>query len=99
MKIGMNIRLNVSLLDKARFFKGKKGTYADLSCFVDTENTDQYGNNGTATQAITADERKEGLKLPILGNARIFYTDGGSRPGRQPERKYGPSQPDDACPF
>lgn len=31
MKIGVNLKIDVTKLDKSRFFKGAKGTYADLS--------------------------------------------------------------------
>lgn len=39
MKIGFNLSIDVTRLDKSRFFKGKKGTYAKLTGFVDTEET------------------------------------------------------------
>lgn len=99
MKLGLAIKIDVSKIDKSRIYAGKKGKYIDLTCFIDTENTDQFGNNGTATQSITADERKNGLKLPILGNAKVFYTDGGSQRQRQPEQSYGPHQDREEIPF
>lgn len=52
MKIGFNISIDVSKLDKSRFYKGKKGTYATL-CFVDTEETSQFDDNGTITQELS----------------------------------------------
>jgi len=36
MKIGVNLKIDVTKLDKSRFFKGAKGTYADLSVYLDT---------------------------------------------------------------
>lgn len=77
MKIGIALKVDVTKLDKARFFKGKKGIYADLTMFLDTEDTSQYGDHGTITQAVSQEERKDGVKLPIIGNAKIFYTDDG----------------------
>ena len=79
MRIGMEIKIDVTKLDKARFYKGKKGTYATLTAFVDTEKVSEYGDNGTVTQAIDKEERQNGVKLPILGNAKIFYTDAGEK--------------------
>ena len=68
MKIGVNLKINVSKLDKSRFFKGKSGTYVDLTGFIDTDNHGQYGDHGTLSQSVTAEERKNGTSLPICGN-------------------------------
>ena len=78
MKIGFNITIDVSKLDKSRFYKGKKGTYAKLTCFIKTEETRQFGDNGTITQELSKEDRDNGVKLPILGNAKIFWKDGQS---------------------
>ena len=76
MKIGISLKIDVSKLDKSRFFHGKNGAiYADLTGFVDVETEDQYGNNGFITQSINKEERDAGLKLPILGNSKVFYKD------------------------
>jgi len=32
-KIGINISIDVTKIDKSRLFKGKKGTYMDLTTF------------------------------------------------------------------
>ena len=78
MKIGVNFKIDVTKLDKNRFFKGKNGAvYADLTGFIDIENQDQYGNNGFITQQTSKEEREQGVKLPILGNSKVFYKDGG----------------------
>lgn len=79
MKIGFNISVDVTRLDKSRFYKGKKGTYAKLTCFVDTEAVSQYGDHGTITQELSKEDRDNGVKLPILGNAKIFWQDGQSK--------------------
>lgn len=78
MKIGVALKIDVTKLDKARFFRGQKGIYADLTCFIDTENTSEFGDNGTISQSVSQEERKNGVNLPICGNAKIFYTDGGN---------------------
>ena len=76
MRIGLNLSIDVTKLDKSRFYKGKKGTYAKLTCFVDTEETSQYGDNGTIMQELSKEDRDNGVKLPILGNAKVFWQDG-----------------------
>lgn len=72
MKIGLALKLDVTKLDKSRFFIGKKGKYADLTVFIDTENVSDYGDNGTISQSTSQEERKAGTKMPIIGNAKIF---------------------------
>jgi hypothetical protein len=53
-----------------------KGTYLDLTTFVDTETKDKYENNGFITQSQTKEEREGGgERLPILGNVKVFFTD------------------------
>ena len=73
MKVGINFKIDVTKLDKERFFKGKKGIYCDLTAFVDTENVGEYGDNGVITQATTKEERDNQVKMPICGNVRVFY--------------------------
>jgi len=74
MKIGLSIKIDVTKIDKARLFKGEKGTYLDLTTFIDTEQKDQYDNNGFISQSVTKEERAAGnVQTPILGNVRIFF--------------------------
>jgi len=77
MRIGVSLKIDVTKLDKSRFYIGKKGKYIDLVSFIDTENTSEYGDNGVISQSVSQEERQNGVKLPILGNAKIFFTDGG----------------------
>lgn len=77
MKIGMAIKIDVTKIDKAKFFRGKKGTYLDLTLFLDTENESQYGDHGTIAQAASKEDRAAGVKMPIIGSAKIFWRDGG----------------------
>ncbi len=37
MKIGIRIKLNVTKIEKARLYKGKKGIYLDATTFVDLD--------------------------------------------------------------
>ena len=72
MKLGISIKLDVSKIDKARLFKGEKGTYLDLTTFIDTENPGKYGDHGFISQSVSKDERAAGVKTPILGNVKVF---------------------------
>ena len=61
----ITIKLDVTKLQKERFFKGKKGVYADL---VLIEHPNDFGDDGFVTQAITKEERDAGERGPIVGN-------------------------------
>lgn len=76
MKIGLSVKIDVTKIDKSRLFSGQKGTYLDLTTFIDIDNPDEYNNNGFITQSQTKEERDAGEKLPILGNVKVFYKDG-----------------------
>jgi len=60
----ISLSVNVTKLDKKRFFKGKKGTYCDLVLFETPES--EYGDYMIKQRA------KKGEKMPILGNAKKF---------------------------
>ena len=80
MKVGLSVRIDVTKIDKERLNKGEKGTYLDLTTFVDTAEQDQYENNGFISQSVDKEEREKGVQPPILGNVKVFYTDGESAP-------------------
>ena len=75
MKVGISVRIDVTKIDKSRLYKGAKGTYLDLTTFVDTEQQDHYENNGFISQSLTKEEREAKYQTPILGNVKVFYTD------------------------
>ena len=78
-KIGISIKLDVTKIDKTRLFKGKKGTYLDLTTFIDTENEGQYGDHGFISQSVDKEERENGVQTPILGNCKVFFTEEGNK--------------------
>ena len=80
MKVGLSVRIDVTKIDKERLYKGEKGTYLDLTTFVDTAEQDQYENNGFISQSVDKEEREKGVQTPILGNVKVFYTDGSVQP-------------------
>jgi len=86
-KIGVSLKIDVSKIEKARLFKGSKGTYLDATAFIDLDELDQYGNSGMITQDVTKAEKDAGTKGAILGNAKVFWRDGGQshRPSSQPQ--------------
>jgi hypothetical protein len=72
------IKIDVDLIDKSRFYKGKKARYLDLVLFETKD--DKYGNDYLVKQAMTLEERQmhpsKRPDLPILGNAKIIKTKG-----------------------
>ena len=101
MKIGLSVKIDVTKIDKARLFKGKKGTYMDLTTFIDTEEQDQYENNGFISQSVDKEEREKGIQTPILGNCKVFYTNqsNNSQEPRQQSNQANNPVPDDDIPF
>ena len=83
MKVGVSLKLDVTKIDKARLFQGEKGTYLNCTAFIDLSELDQYGNSGMVTQDVSKDERDGGVKGAILGNSKVFYTEGFDKPTEQ----------------
>lgn len=75
MKVGLNLSIDVTKIVKDRLYKGEKGTYLNLTTFVDLDNKDKYDNNGFISQSVTKEEREGGIQTPILGNVRVMYKD------------------------
>jgi hypothetical protein len=88
MKVGISVRIDVTKIDKTRLYKGEKGTYLDLTTFVDTEEKDQYENNGFISQSVDKEERDQGVKTPILGNVKVFYTGETERVQQQTNKEW-----------
>lgn len=64
----ITIKLDVTKLQKQRFFHGKKGgIYADL---ILIEHPNDFGDDGFIAQSVTKEERDAGERGPIVGNWR-----------------------------
>jgi len=71
MKLGIELRIDVTKIDKERIYVGQKGKYLTMTAFVDVENKDQYDNSGMIThKKLDGEER-----APILGNTKVFWSD------------------------
>ena len=92
-KIGISISIDVTKILKERLFQGKKGTYMDLTTFIDTETADQYDNHGFISQSQTKEEREGGAeRTPILGNCKVFFNDNTSNQQRSEQHSAGMQQ-------
>jgi hypothetical protein len=65
----ISISINVSLVNKDRLFKGKKGQYLDC-VLIETPNS-EYGDY-MVVESISKAEREAGNKGTILGNGKII---------------------------
>ena len=115
MKIGVSLKINVSDIEKGRLFAGKKGKYLDATVFIDVDQKDQYDNNGMITQDVNKEEKANGVKGPILGNCKVFWSDNGQQqqqnrpqqqapqqgqsPQQQNQERFNDSFEDDSIPF
>lgn len=105
-KVGITLSIDVTKIDKSKLFSGKKGTYLDAQVFVDISGADEYGNSGMITQAVSKEEREQGVKGAILGNVKVFWREpNGQAPQYQqpqqqaPVAQQAPVEFDDTIPF
>ena len=75
----INLKIDVTKIDKDRLYQGTKGTYLDAVMFLNEE-PDQYGNHAMITQSVSKEEREAGTKGAILGNAKVFGGNTGQAP-------------------
>lgn len=76
MKVGISLRIDVSKINKeVDLYKGEKGTYLNMTTFIDLNEKDQFGNNGFIAVETSKEAREQGIKGTILGNSKVFYTD------------------------
>jgi len=76
MKVGLNVRINVSRIDKSKLYKGEKGVYLNMTTFVDLDQENEYGNNGFISMEQSKEQRDAGEQSVILGNVKKFWSDG-----------------------
>lgn len=95
MKRLVAIKIDVTNIDKARLFKGNKGTYLDAVCFLDDE-PGQYGDNGMITQQVSKEERTAGVKGNILGNCTILMEVREDQGGQRSNDREQPPRRDEA---
>lgn len=84
----IGIKLNVLKIDKARLFKGEKGTYLDITLLENRDGPDQYGNDFIVVQDVTKEEREKGIKGAILGNGKIRGQKATSKPAAPAPSRY-----------
>ena len=79
MKLGINLSIDVTKLDKERIYSGKNGAkYVNLTCFISPDEPDQFGYHGGIKEATTKEERAQckDKELPFVGNVKVFWAEG-----------------------
>ena len=71
----INLNINVENLPKEKFVKGKKGVYYNLTISVNDE-TNQFGQNVSAFDSQTKEEREAKKPKQYIGNGKVVWTDG-----------------------
>lgn len=66
----ISVNVNVSLIDKAHLYEGKKGKYLTLVLWETPD--DKYGNDYRVVQGVSKEARASGVKGAILGNAKVL---------------------------
>lgn len=109
----INIRIDVTKINKAWLFKGEKGTYLDATVWFNNQQ-DDYQSNGMITQSVPKDvreaekdkDKKDRSRGEILGNCRVFGGEAReSVPGseNQPAKTAAPAsgavEPEEDLPF
>ena len=93
-KIGVNLKIDVSKIDKSKIFEGKKGKYVDFTTFLDLDNPSKWGDHGFIAHSISKEERESGAKGGIVGNSTVFYAEGADFTKEGGEAKEAPKNDD-----
>ncbi len=75
------VKIDVTKIDKARLYKGAKGTYLDAILRPTPDS--KYGEDYMIVQSVSKEEREQGIKGNIIGNARILQGQG--KPAAKPQ--------------
>ena len=70
----INASIDVTKIPKEALVKGKKGTYANVTVFINDET--RFGNNASIAMSQSKEQREAGEQKTYLGNGRVVYTEG-----------------------
>jgi len=65
----INASLDLTKIEKSKIIKGKKGSYINVTMFINDEE-DQYGNNASIIMSQTKEEREAKTPRVYLGNGK-----------------------------
>ena len=81
------LKIDLNKIDESKIFQGKKGRYLELTVAIN-DDSDMYGNNVSAWNGQTTEEREAGNPKKYLGNGKVFWTNGNVSKGEKaPQQK------------
>ena len=72
----INIKVDVTKLDKSKFFVGKKGTYANLTVAENMDGESEYGDTHYVFESQSKEERDAKTPKNYVGNGKEFVFGG-----------------------
>ena len=84
----INASIDVTKIPKDALVTGKKGTYANVTVFINDET--RFGNNASIAMSQSKEQREAGEPKVYLGNGRVVYTEGAVTVA---EKEDAPAQP------
>jgi len=66
----ISIRINTDKCDSKLMTKGKRGVW--LGCVLVPTPDSEFGNSHLVAQEVSKEDRLNGIRGPIIGNAKIF---------------------------
>ena len=77
----INVKVDVTKLDKNKFFKGKKGTYANITVAENMDGESEYGDTHYVFESQSKEERDAKTPKNYLGNGKefVFNNNGGTQ--------------------
>ena len=70
----INASIDVTKIPKEALVTGKKGTYANVTVFINDET--RFGNNASIAMSMSKEEREAGQEKVWLGNGKVVFTNG-----------------------
>ena len=77
----INLKVDVTKLDKSKFFVGKKGTYANITVAENMDGESEYGDTHYVFESQSKEERDAKTPKNYLGNGKefVFNNNGGTQ--------------------
>jgi hypothetical protein len=68
----ITLKIDVTKIDKSKLFKGAKGTYLDLDCWID-EDADEDWKKVSMNQSQSKEEREAKTPKNYVGNGSLKF--------------------------
>ena len=66
----ISLRINTHKCESKYMVKGKKGVW--MGCVLIPTPDSEFGYSHFIAQEVSEDQRRQGIKGPIIGNAKVF---------------------------